>query len=106
MLHPNPLPCKLIVTVASPCFSKNGSFRIFILYGNVPEAVIVLPERTMLTFCVEEIGEDSSLCTGPEAGDGEGKNDEMPEQPLIAVNNSAIVSVTARMAIFFCISYR
>jgi hypothetical protein len=83
MLQPNPLPCKFIVTVALPAFSKNGSFRVFVLYGEAPEAVIVSPERTMSTFCVEEMGDDSSLWTGPEYG--EGVSDGTAVHPLMDI---------------------
>lgn len=52
---------------------------------------MVLPERVIATFCVDEIGDDSSLWTVPEEGDGEGKKDCTPVQPLMMVSDMTII---------------
>lgn len=98
--QPKPPPCRSMVTVALPSLSKNGSFKAFVLYGNIPDAVMVLPERVIATFFVDEMGEDSSLWTVPEEGDGEGKKDCTPEQPLTTVSDMTIAIMPKITRIF------
>jgi hypothetical protein len=67
----------------------------------MPDAVMVVPERVIATSFVEEMGEDSSLWTGPEAGEGDGKKDCISEQPLTAMNNASIASILEMTRMFF-----
>jgi hypothetical protein len=63
---------------------------------------MVLPERVIATFCVDEMGEDSSLWTVPEEGDGEGKKDCTPAQPLTAVSDMTIAIAIKIIRMFLC----
>ena len=56
-----------------------------------------MPERTISTFGVEEIGDDSSLWTEPEYG--EGLIDGMAEHPLTDMQNISVTMISRCSAI-------
>ena len=59
--------------------------------------------RTIFTFCVEDIGEDSSLCTGPEYG--EGVSDGIAEHPPTDIQKINVMMISRSGATVLLIYY-